>query len=480
MFYLRFVNSVSIRLTTAEGTGNTNFEMNAYFEAEGNPDRISLYDGQTARFVVSNLLTTNFREFRYISAVGTNNSDTEISLSSASNNNNPVLYGRFVMNETLTEITLTVEHLVMPDNYLSDLQKTYDGTPVEYDEDYLSNLPAAIRSNVRYSTGTAPKNAGTYSVITEIVGNGGNYNGIIFGAMSTEFTIARRELTYNPEADTAHIPVIEWGSNGMINLSIAAADLAESEIGFDYIGGDDLTVNAVVTYDSAALSTVGQGKSVSYSLSLSGTAAVNYELSSSTVSNVPVGVVTKREIYITPSTVEKVYDGRAPILTTYNLSRTIDRIYSASDSITYNVPAVVTNDLEITFTPADGQDPGDAGIYNLTVTFKEGAGQGNFTWNTGIGFADVYDLKIEAIPHSGVLVAGSEGIDYVINRRLLWVDYVLKSGGTEYPEGETVSYNATAYIPEVTDFGTAENEALTSISEISKCQKIHRVAPDGR
>lgn len=476
VFYLRFVHSVSIRLTTAEGTGNTNFEMNAYFEAEGNPDRISLYDGQTARFVVSNLLTTNFREFRYISAVGTNNSDTEISLSSASNNNNPVLYGRFVMNETLTEITLTVEHLVMPDNYLKDLQKTYDGTPVAYDEDYLSNLPAAIRSNVRYSTGTAPKNAGTYSVITEIVGNGGNYNGIIFGAMSTEFTIARRELTYNPAKDTAHIPVIEWGSNGMINLSIAAADLAESEIGFDYIDGDDLTVNAVVTFDSAALSTVGEGKSVSYSLSLSGTAAVNYELSSSTVSIVPVGVVTKREIYITPSSVEKVYDGRAPMLTTYNLSRTIDRIYSASDSITYNVPAVVTNDLEITFTPADRLDPGDAGIYTLTVTFKAGAGQGNFTWDTGIGFADVYDLKIEAIPHSGVLVAGSEGIDYVINRRLLWVDYVLKSGGTEYPEGETVSYNATAYIPEVTGFETAENGALTSIS---KYLNVYAISSDG-
>lgn len=476
VFYLRFVHSVSIRLTTAEGTGNTNFEMNAYFEAEGNPDRISLYDGQTARFVVSNLLTTNFREFRYISAVGTNNSDTEISLSSASNNNNPVLYGRFVMNETLTEITLTVEHLVMPDDYFRDLQKTYDGTPVAYDEDYLSNLPEAIRSNVRYSTGTAPKNAGTYSVITEIVGNGGNYNGIIFGAMSTEFTIARHQLIYDPAKDTAHRPVIEWGSNGMINLSIAAADLAESEIGFDYIDGDDLTVNAVVTFDSAALSTVGEGKSVSYSLSLSGTAAVNYELSSSTVSIVPVGVVAKREIYITPSSVEKVYDGRAPMLTTYNLSRTIDRIYSASDSITYNVPAVVTNDLEITFTPVDGQVPGYAGKYKLTVTFKDGAGQGNFTWNTGIGFADVYDLKIEAIPHSGVLVAGSIGIDYVINRRLLWVDYVLKSGGTEYPEGEPVRYNATAYIPEVTGFGTAENGALTSISEYLK---VYGVTADG-
>lgn len=478
VFYLRFVHSVSIRLTTAESTGNTNFEMNAYFEAEGNPDRISLYDGQTARFVVSNLLTTNFREFRYISAVGTNNSDTEISLSSASNNNNPVLYGRFVMNETLTEITLTVEHLAMPDDYYSDvLQKTYDGKPVAYDEDYLSNLPEAIRSNVRYSTGTAPKNAGTYSVITEIVGNGGNYNGIIFGAMSTKFTIEKHELTYNPAADTAHRPVIEWGSNGMINLSIAAADLAESEIGFDYIDGDDLTVNAVVTFDSAALSTVGEGKSVSYSLSLSGTAAVNYELSSSTVSIVPVGVVTKREIYITPSSVEKVYDGRAPMLTTYNLSRTIDRIYSASESITYNVPAVVTNDLEITFTPADEQDPGDAGRYILRVTFKEGAGRGNFTWNTEIGFADVYDLKIEAIPHSGVLVAGSEGIDYVINRRLLSVDYVLTSGGTKYPEGKTVSYNASAYIPDVTGFETAENGSLTSISDYLK---IYSVAPDGR
>lgn len=478
VFYLRFVHSVSIRLTTAaEGTGNTNFEMNAYFEAEGNPDRISLYDGQTARFVVSNLLTTNFREFRYISAVGTNNSDTEISLSSASNNNNPVLYGRFVMNETLTEITLTVEHLAMPDNYFDVLQKTYDGTPVAYDEDYLSNLPAAIRSNVRYSTGTAPKNAGTYSVITEIVGNGGNYNGIIFGAMSTKFTIEKHELTYDPalDKDTEHRPVIEWGSNGMINLSIAAADLTECE-GFNYIDGDDLTVNAVVTFDSAALSTVGEGKFVNYSLSLSGTAAVNYELSSSTVSNVEVGVVTKREIYITPSSVEKVYDGRAPMLTTYNLSRTIDRIYSASESITYNVPAVVTNDLEITFTPADGQDPGDAGIYNLTVTFKEGAGQGNFTWNTGIGFADVYDLKIEAIPHSGVLVAGSEGIDYVINRRLLSVDYVLKSGGTEYPEGETVSYNATAYVPGVADFEPAESGSLTSISEYLN---VYAISSDG-
>lgn len=476
VFYLRFVHSVLIRLT-AEGTGNTNFEMNAYFEAEGNPDRISLYDGQTARFVVSNLLTTNFREFRYISAVGTNNSDTEISLSSASNNNNPVLYGRFAMNETLTEITLTVEHLVMPDNYSSVLNKTYDGTPVAYDEDYLSNLPEAIRSNVRYSTGTAPKNAGTYSVITEIVGNGGNYNGIIFGAMSTEFTIARHELTYDPAKDTAHRPVIEWGSNGMINLSIAAADLAESEIGFDYIDGDDLTVNAVVTFDSAALSTVGEGKSVSYSLSLSGTAAVNYELSSSTVSIVPVGVVTKREIYITPSSVEKVYDGRAPMLTTYNLSRTIDRIYSASDSITYNVPAVVTNDLEITFTPADGLDPGDAGIYTLTVTFKEGAGLGNFTWDTGIGFADVYDLKIEAIPHSGVLVAGSEGIDYVINRRLLSVDYVLTSDGTQYTEDDaTVYYNATAYVPGVADFEPAESGSLTSISDYLN---VYAISSDG-
>ena len=476
VFYLRFVHSVSIKLT-AGGTGNTNFEMNAYFEAEGNPDRISLYDGQTARFVVSNLLTTNFREFRYISAVGTNNSDTEISLSSASNNNNPVLYGRFVMNETLTEITLTVEHLAMPDNYSSVLNKTYDGTPVEYDENYLSNLPEAIRSNVRYSTGTAPKNAGTYSVITEIVGNGGNYNGIIFGAMSTLFTISKRGITYDPAADTEHRPVIEWGSNGMINLSIAAADLAKSDIEFgsDYIVGDDLTVNAVVTFDSAALRTVGTGKDVSYSLSLSGTAAANYELSSSTVPHVAVGEVTKREIYITPSSVEKVYDGRAPMLTTYNLSRTIDRIYSASDSITYKVPAIVTDNLAITFTPqADGLDPGDAGIYTLRVTFKDGAGLGNFTWNTGIGFADVYDLKIEAIPHSGVLVAGDKGIDYVINRRLLSVDYVLTSDGKEYPEGATVSYNATPYKPVVTGFETAENGALTSISV-----KVDGVTADG-
>ena len=479
VFYLRFVHSVSIRLTTAEGTGNTNFEMNAYFEAEGNPDSISLYDGQTARFVVSNLLTTNFREFRYISAVGTNNSDTEISLSSASNNNNPVLYGRFVMNETLTEITLTVEHLAMPDNYSSVLNKTYDGTPVEYDEDYLSNLPAAIRSNVRYSTGTAPKNAGTYSVITEIVGNGGNYNGIIFGAMSTLFTISRRGITYDPAADTEHRPVIEWGSNGMINLSIAAADLAKSDIEFgsDYIVGDDLTVNAVVTFDSAALRTVGTGKDVSYSLSLSGTAAANYELSISTDSYFAVGEVTKRVIYITPSSVEKVYDGRAPMLTTYNLSRTIDRIYSASDSITYKVPAIVTDNLAITFTPqADGQEPGDAGIYVLTIEFKDDAGKGKFTWDANIGFADVYDLKIEAIPHSGVLVAGSEGIDYVINRRLLSVDYVLTSGGTEYPEGATVNYNATPYVPSVADFEPAEKGSLTSISDYLN---VYAISSDG-
>lgn len=474
VFYLRFVHSVSIRLTTAGGTGNTNFEMNAYFEAEGNPDRISLYDGQTARFVVSNLLTTNFREFRYISAVGTNNSDTEISLSSASNNNNPVLYGRFVMNETLTEITLTVEHLAMPDNYLSVLQKDYDGTPVAYDEDYLSNLPAAIRSNVRYSTGTAPKNAGTYSVITEIVGNGGNYNGIIFGAMSTLFTISRRVITYDPIADTEHRPVIEWGSNGLVNISISAAELADSESGLGYITGDDLKINAVVTFDSAALRTVGTGKDVSYSLSLSGTAAANYELSSSPDSYFAVGEVTKREIYITPSSVEKVYDGRAPMLTTYNLSRTINRIYSASDSITYNVPAVVTNDLEITFAPEDGQEPGDAGIYVLTIEFKDDAGKGKFTWDANIGFADVYDLKIEAIPHSGVLVAGDKGIDYVINRRLLSVDYVLTSGGTEYPEGKPVYYNATAYKPAVTFVETAENGALTSISV-----KVDGVTADG-
>ena len=477
VFYLRFVHSVSIKLT-AESTGNTNFEMNAYFEAEGNPDRISLYDGQTARFVVSNLLTTNFGEFRYISDVGTNNSDTEISLSSASNNNNPVLYGRFVMNETLTEITLTVEHLVMPNNYSSVLNKTYDGRPVEYDENYLSNLPEEIiRSNVRYSTGTAPKNAGTYSVITEIVGNRGNYNGIIFGAMSTLFTISKRGITYDPTADTEHRPVIEWGSNGMINLSIAAADLAKSDIEFgsDYIGGDDLTVNAVVTFDSAALRTVGTGKDVSYSLSLSGTAAANYELSISTDSYFAVGEVTKREIYITPSSVEKVYDGREPMLTTYNLSRTIDRIYSASDSITYKVPAIVTDNLAITFTPqANGQEPGDAGIYVLTIEFKDDAGKGKFTWDANIGFADVYDLKIEAIPHSGVLVAGDKGIDYVINRRLLSVDYVLTSGGKEYHEGATVSYNATAYVPSVADFEPAESGSLTSISV-----KVDGVTADG-
>lgn len=479
VFYLRFVHSVSIRLTTAGGTGNTNFEMNAYFEAEGNPDSISLYDGQTARFVVSNLLTTNFREFRYISAVGTNNSDTEISLSSASNNNNPVLYGRFVMNETLTEITLTVEHLAMPDNYSSVLNKTYDGTPVEYDEGYLSNLPAAIRSNVRYSTGTAPKNAGTYSVITEIVGNGGNYNGIIFGAMSTLFTISRRGITYDPAADTEHRPVIEWGSNGLVNISISAAELADSESGLGYITGDDLKINAVVTFDSAALRTVGTGKDVSYSLSLSGTAAVNYELSSSPDSYFAVGEVTKREIYITPSSVEKVYDGRAPMLTTYNLSRTIDRIYSASDSITYKVPAIVTDNLAITFTPqADGQEPGDAGIYVLTIEFKDDAGKGKFTWDANIGFADVYDLKIEAIPHSGVLVAGSEGIDYVINRRLLWVDYVLTSDGTQYTEdeGATVSYNATAYVPGVADFEPAEKGSLTSISDYLN---VYAISSDG-
>ena len=479
VFYLRFVHSVSIRLTTAGGTGNTNFEMNAYFEAEGNPDRISLYDGQTARFVVSNLLTTNFREFRYISAVGTNNSDTEIGLSSASNNNNPVLYGRFVMNETLTEITLTVEHLAMPDNYSSVLNKTYDGTPVEYDEGYLSNLPAAIRSNVRYSTGTAPKNAGTYSVITEIVGNGGNYNGIIFGAMSTLFTISRREITYDPAADTEHRPVIEWGSNGLVNISISAAELADSESGLGYITGDDLKINAVVTFDSAALRTVGTGKDVSYSLSLSGTAAANYELSISTDSYFAVGVVTKREIYITPSSVEKVYDGREPMLTTYNLSRTIDRIYSASDSITYKVPAIVTDNLAITFTPqADGQEPGDAGIYVLTIEFKADAGKGKFTWDANIGFADVYDLKIEAIPHSGVLVAGSEGIDYVINRRLLSVDYVLTSDGTQYTEdeGATVSYNATAYVPGVADFEPAESGSLTSISDYLN---VYAISSDG-
>lgn len=479
VFYLRFVHSVSIRLTTAEGTGNTNFEMNAYFEAEGNPDRISLYDGQTARFVVSNLLTTNFREFRYISAVGTNNSDTEISLSSASNNNNPVLYGRFVMNETLTEITLTVEHLAMPDNYSSVLNKTYDGKPVEYDENYLSNLPEAIRSNVRYSTGTAPKNAGTYSVITEIVGNGGNYNGIIFGAMSTLFTISRRGITYDPAADTEHRPVIEWGSNGLVNISISAAELADSESGLGYITGDDLKINAVVTFDSAALRTVGTGKDVSYSLSLSGTAAVNYELSSSPDSYFAVGEVTKREIYITPSSVEKVYDGRAPMLTTYNLSRTIDRIYSASDSITYKVPAIVTDNLAITFTPqADGQETGDAGIYVLTIEFKDDAGKGKFTWDANIGFADVYDLKIEAIPHSGVLVAGDKGIDYVINRRLLSVDYVLTSDGTQYTEdeGATVSYNATAYVPGVADFEPAESGSLTSISDYLN---VYAISSDG-
>ena len=471
VFYLRFVHNVSILMTAAGSSTSTDFEMRAYFDVEGTPTQISLYDGQTARFVVSGMVTENFSEFRYVSAISCGDSDTQLSLISSENNNIPSLYGTFVMNATLKEITLTVSRLTMPDNYSNSLNKTYDGLPVEYSADKLTNLGNGITAEVRYSSGSNPVNAGSYIVTTYLKGNLGEYtSGLILGALRTNFTVAQCQLSYAPASDNdeSRRPVIQWGDEGSVVFSIPAAGNS-GVTGF--VGGDELTIDAAVTFDAGALLTPGKNKNVNYSLSLSGADASNYRLENNTVSNVDIGEVLKREIYFTPSSTEKIYDGKAPFVSGYGLTGTIGNLYAGGS--VYQIPSISPNDLKISFVTPENKSEGDAGTYKLIVTFTEDAGKGKFKGQLSqLGFADVYELYIEKTAHTGIFILGSYGVDYEIKRAMLSVEYALKSQGTEYAEGDTVCYNADVYVPVIKRFANAPEGALTFKPEFLKIYKV--------
>ncbi|MGU3496732.1 beta strand repeat-containing protein, partial [Xanthobacteraceae bacterium A53D] len=184
----------------------------------------------------------------------------------------------------------------------NDLTKTYDGNAftgngVTYAGFVNGDTPSSLNGTLVYG-GTAQdaKNAGTY-VITPT----GQYS----GQQGYDIAYVSGALTVNKAVLNAGLTGVTKTYDGTIAAALASANFTLSGV----VGGDAVSIVATSgTYDTA---NAGTGKTVQVSgLTLTGAAAGNYELASTSLSQ-NVGVITRAALTITADNASKTYDGQA-------------------------------------------------------------------------------------------------------------------------------------------------------------------------
>lgn len=463
VFYLRFVRTVSIDVEPRNGGTKV---ISARFLIKG--ERVteaSLYEGQSATIVIEDLRTEANNNIYYIYDIKTEGSDIGLKLTNQTGAATmPTVVGEFTMDDSLDAITVVQSYVSTGTDYINFLTNEYDGKKVEYDNTKLkiSYSGGSAETRVEFSSGPAPTDVGEYLVTTDFYGIGGIFENILLGSIRSTLVVNPREITYNPakdiNANAERTPTVAWGDSGIITLEIPVE--GNNGIGEgQFIEGDVLEISATVTFDAAALLAPGVNKSVSYTLSLVGEDAKNYELTAESVQNVGLGKVEKRKIIITFESTSKVYDGQPFEINSFKVTNALE-----------SAGAIEHSHLSVEIEPEDTViEEGDVGKYKVTVQWADATPEvGN-----GLYFKHVYDIYIEDGKYSLKYVPGLEGIICSVLPKKLDVEYLLTNGETSYEEGDETVYNGTEFIPSAASFTAASGGSTDSLENYIKIYRVN-------
>jgi len=220
------------------------------------------------------------------------------------------------------------------------LDGTYAGTAIT-NESGLASLTVLLAS-----VPSTLKNAGTYhNKVTASITETTNY----FGTTSTgDLTVTKRNLT-----------VTATGQNKIYDGTTAAT----VTLSHDAIAGDDVTAS----YTSAVFSNknIGVREITVSGISISGTSAGNYTVSTTAQTS---ATITKRDLYVTATGINKVYDG----IVTATVTLTTDKISTDFVTATYSSAFFSNKNVGTgkTVTVSGVNIIGsDANNYNLVGTF---------------------------------------------------------------------------------------------------------------
>jgi len=207
---------------------------------------------------------------------------------------------------------------------VSVADKVYDGTTAATISGgiTLGNFVAGDNVSAFYTSGAfGDKNVGSNKTVT--------LNGIALGGGDAgNYSLAANSITSSAGITPATLTTGLTGSVEKVYNSTAAATLTGANYSAlsGIIGGDDVTL-AIATSGQYSDKNVGDGKAVSVSgLGLSGSAASNYQLASTSL-NANIGKITPARLTITATTNSKDYDGTLSAAATPMVSGTI---YDAS------------------------------------------------------------------------------------------------------------------------------------------------------
>lgn len=176
---------------------------------------------------------------------------------------------------TLNIVTSEIGSIIYGEEFNPTASVTFDSILVDVTITYIYSF-----NNIDFVT-DIPKNVGTYYVKAVVAANG---NFALSESEAITFTITAKEITING------IGIKDKIYNGKLDAEIDLSSLVINGLA----EGDDMSITAVLTFDSAA---VGTDKLVTISnITLTGEAAGNYVLASSGNQETATGNITPKQL----------------------------------------------------------------------------------------------------------------------------------------------------------------------------------------
>jgi hypothetical protein len=350
----------------------------------------------------------------------------------ATNNNYDFAFVDGALSVTPAPLTVTADNQTMIyGSGLPILTASYSGFVNGEDTNVLSGSPDVSTE----ATATSPVAGSPYSITAT--------NGTL-SADNYTFSFVNGQLTATPATVTGSITAGDKVYDGTPAATISGYAL------IGVIGSDDV----ILTGGTASFSdkNVGTGKSVTATgLSLTGSAAGNYILASSSVST--TASITPATLSVSASGVDKVYDGNASATVVLSDNRL------AGDNLT-------TSYTSASFDSKNVGGSKTIGVTGITVT---GPDAGNYTANTAASTS----ANITTAPVTGHITASDKTYDGLTDATItgrsldgvIGSDDVILTGGTANFVDKNVGTGKTVTATGLTLTGTdAGNYALASSS----------------
>lgn len=280
---------------------------------------------------------------------------------------------------TTVTVTLNVTKNTRTVKITNDISKVYDGTPVGAPQYTLSDGRTDTQQQVTFAykvkganddtyTAIAPTAAGAYTVRISVTG----HSDYIDVSAERDFTISKREITVT--GIKANDKVYDGTATASIIANSGVLSPVAGNNNSGKVGNDDISFT--ISDPKFENKKVGENKSVTFTVTLTGDAASNYTLVQPAAATASI---TPRLVTINGLAVDnKTYDGKPDATISADLTLTLAPVANNADS------GIVPND-DVTLNPtaakAEFEDK-NAGA-DKPVTFSDfaltGADAGNYT-----------------------------------------------------------------------------------------------------